>query len=86
MQTQIGNPSGKVGKPHPDNVPGRFYVLDTCNGCGLCLSYAIHSFSFDDSGLFYYVYRQPDTEDETDDVRKAMSVCPMDCICDDGQA
>jgi ferredoxin len=78
-------PTQKIGKPHPDNVTGRFYVLDTCNGCGLCLTYAIHNFSFDDSGLFYYVYRQPENDDELEDIHKAASVCPMDAICDDGK-
>ena len=23
-------------KPFVENVPGRFYVMDSCNGCGLC--------------------------------------------------
>ncbi len=71
-------------KPQRENVAGRFYTLDNCNGCGLCLSYAIHNFTFDDSGLYYYVYRQPETDDELNDVLKAMSLCPMDSIKDRG--
>ena len=69
-------------KPLTENAPGRFYTLDSCNGCGLCLSYAIHNFTFDDSGLFYFVYRQPEDEDELNDVMKAISLCPMDAIKD----
>ncbi len=69
-------------KPLVENVTGRFCVLDSCNGCGLCMSYAIHSFTFDDSACFYYVYRQPEENEEVDDVMRAISVCPMDAIQD----
>lgn len=69
-------------KPLVENVPGRFCVLDSCNGCGLCMSYAIHSFTFDDSACFYYIYRQPEGNEEADDVLRAISVCPMDAIQD----
>ncbi len=69
-------------KPLVENVPGRFHVMDSCNGCGLCMWYAIHSFTFDDSACFYYVYRQPEGQEEVDDVLHAMSVCPMDAIKD----
>jgi ferredoxin len=46
------------------------------------MSYAIHSFTFDDSACFYYVYRQPEGNEEADDVIRAISVCPMDAIQD----
>ncbi|HTR82547.1 MAG TPA: ferredoxin [Bacteroidota bacterium] len=71
-----------IHKPLAENVPGRFFVMDSCNGCGLCMSYAIHSFTFDDSACFYYIYRQPETNEEADDVLRAISVCPMDAIKD----
>jgi ferredoxin len=46
------------------------------------MSYAIHSFTFDDSACFYYIYRQPEGNEEVDDIMRAISVCPMDAIQD----
>ncbi len=67
-----------------DNAPGKFYVTDACNGCGLCFSIALQNFMYSNDASFYYILEQPTDEREEADIREAISVCPMDCIKDDG--
>jgi ferredoxin len=68
-----------------DNVPGKYYVTSDCNGCGLCFSYALQNFMYSNDSSYYYIFQQPVDEREEDDIRRAMAVCPMDCIKDDGE-
>lgn len=68
----------------PDNEPGKYYVTDNCNGCGLCFSVALQNFMYSNDASYYYILQQPADEREEADIREAMSVCPMDCIKDDG--
>lgn len=72
-----------VGHKLPENEPGKYYVTDLCNGCGLCFSVALLNFMYSNDSTYYYVIQQPADEREEDDVREAISVCPMDCILDD---
>jgi ferredoxin len=72
------------GNKLADNEPGKYYVTDTCDGCGLCFSRALQNFMYSNDSSYYYVYQQPADEREEADIRDAMSVCPMDCIKDDG--
>ena len=67
-----------------ENEPGKFYVTDGCNGCGLCFSKALQNFMYSNDSSYYYVYQQPADDREEEDIREAISVCPMDCIKDDG--
>ncbi|HAL55017.1 MAG TPA: ferredoxin [Bacteroidetes bacterium] len=69
-----------------ENAPGRYYVTSDCNGCGICFSYAVLSFMYSNDSSYYYIYQQPADEREEQDIRKAMEVCPMNCIKDDGVA
>ncbi len=76
-------------QPNPnrleENAPGKFYVTNECNGCGICFSYALQSFMYSNDSSYYYVYQQPTDPREEDDIRRAMEVCPMNCIKDDGE-
>jgi ferredoxin len=72
------------GKKIEDNAPGKYYVTDQCNGCGLCFSIALQNFMYSNDASYYYVYQQPVDEREEVDIREAMSVCQMNCIKDDG--
>ena len=72
------------GKKLSDNEPGKYYVTDLCDGCGLCFSKALQNFMYSNDSSYYYVYPQPLDEREEADIRDAMSVCPQDCIKDDG--
>lgn len=67
-----------------DNEPGKYYVTDDCNGCGLCFAYALQNFMYTSDSTHYYIIQQPADVREEEDIRKAISVCPMDCIKDDG--
>ncbi|HWP83139.1 MAG TPA: ferredoxin [Bacteroidota bacterium] len=68
-----------------DNAPGKYYVTSACNGCGICFAYAIQNFMYSNDSSYYFVYQQPKDPREEADIWKAMEVCPMDCIKDDGE-
>lgn len=72
------------GKKLEDNAPGKYYVTDTCDGCGLCFSRALQNFMYSNDSSYYYVYQQPVDEREEADIHEAISVCPMDSIKADG--
>ncbi len=72
-------------KKFSENVPGKYYVTDDCNGCGLCFSIALQNFKYNDDASYYYILQQPADAREDSDIREAISVCPMDCIRDDGE-
>ena len=72
------------GKRIEDNAPGKYYVTADCNGCGLCFSVALQNFFYSNDASYYYILQQPLDEREEADIREAISVCPMDCIKDDG--
>jgi ferredoxin len=73
-----------TSKRFEENAPGVYYVTSECNGCGLCFTYALQNFMYSNDSTYYYVIQQPVDLREDDDVRKAMSLCPMDCIHSDG--
>jgi len=68
-----------------ENAHGRYYVTGDCNGCGICFSYALQNFMYSNDSSFYFIYRQPADMREEEDIRRAMEVCPMNCIKDDGK-
>lgn len=67
-----------------NNVPGDFYVEDgCCINCGVPMTEASDLIRFDEDGLEYphcYVYRQPTSPDELDQMLGALSVQDMGCI------
>jgi ferredoxin len=72
------------GKRLEENAPGKYYITDACNGCGLCFSKALQNFMYSNDSSYYYVYQQPADEREEADIIEAISVCPEDCIFSDG--
>lgn len=72
------------GKRLEENAPGKYYITDACNGCGLCFSKALQNFMYSNDSSYYYVYQQPADEREEADIIDAISVCPEDCIFSDG--
>ena len=70
----------------PENVPGRFYVDDTCIDCDHCRSTAPEFFRRDDAGGYSVVYRQPVTPEEIASAEQALTECPTDSIGNDGVA
>jgi ferredoxin len=69
----------------PENVPGRYYVDDTCIDCDLCRSTAPQFFIRDDVGGQTYVYRQPVTPEEIAQAEEARLDCPTETIGNDGE-
>ncbi|HLP15074.1 MAG TPA: ferredoxin [Bacteroidota bacterium] len=62
------------------NIPGSFYTLDRCEGCGQCIRFAPNHVAFDQSEVFCYVYRQPATQAEIACIRKAVELCPANAL------
>ena len=68
----------------PENVPGPYYLDDTCIDCDLCRSKAPEFFTRYDAGAYTYVYRQPATPEEIALAEEARLACPTDTIGNDG--
>jgi ferredoxin len=69
----------------PENVPGRYYVDNTCIDCDLCRQLAPRSFTRNDDGGYSYVYHQPETAEEVAAAEEARESCPTETIGDDGE-
>ena len=67
----------------PENVPGPFYVDDTCIDCDQCRSTAPQFFTRHDENGYSYVHRQPVTPEEIALAKEAME-CPTESIGHDG--
>lgn len=68
----------------PENVPGRFYVDETCIDCEFCRETAPAHFARYDRGRYSFVARQPRTAGEEEACRAAKDGCPVEAIGDDG--
>ncbi|MGB8356235.1 MAG: ferredoxin [Chthoniobacteraceae bacterium] len=68
----------------PENVPGAFYVDDSCIDCDLCRSNAPQFFTRNDSSGYTYVYKQPVTPEEIALAEDALTGCPTETIGSDG--
>lgn len=67
-----------------DNVPGKFFVDDTCIDCDACRAAAPDNFMRNDDGGYSYVSKQPENGEETQLCIEAMEGCPVEAIGDDG--
>lgn len=62
----------------PQNVPGEFFVDETCIDCDACRQLAPEV--FEDSGEFSYVYAQPQGEEAIRNATRALLACPTGSI------
>ena len=69
----------------PENVPGRYYVDNTCIDCGMCPATAPQFFKRFDEGGYTIVYRQPQTVEDITVANEALDGCPTDSIGNDGE-
>lgn len=69
----------------PNNVAGRFFTTEGCDGCAYCASIAPENFDFEKDSNTYFVARQPRNPEEEEFMREAAEDCPVDaiCICDE---
>ncbi len=70
----------KVLQRLPDNVPGKYFTTDECDGCAYCASVAPDNFDYQKESNTYYIARQPQSEEEDEFVREALEDCPVDAI------
>ena len=68
-----------------DNKPGKVYVDEDCIACDACVTSAPNNFVMNDDDGHAYVSKQPESEEEVEQVREAMEGCPVEAIGDDGQ-
>ena len=61
-----------------ENVPGEFFVDETCINCDTCRQIAPET--FDDTGDYSFVFAQPDTEEKTRHALRALLACPTGSI------
>ncbi|MEW5804950.1 MAG: ferredoxin [bacterium] len=66
-----------------ENVDGPFYVDESCIQCGNCADVAPENFTQGEE--FYYVYKQPEDDEELENCQQALEECPVDAIGDDGE-
>lgn len=69
----------------PENVPGAYYVDDTCIDCDLCRNTAPDFFKRFDEGGYTVAARQPQTPEEIALAEEALTGCPTDSIGNDGE-
>jgi ferredoxin len=77
-------PMAEPTNKYPENVPGPYYVDDTCIDCDRCRSTAPDFFTRQDDGGYTYVHRQPKTPEEIAQTEAARLDCPTDSIGNDG--
>ena len=68
----------------PENVPGPYYVDDSCIDCDLCRTVAPEFFSRFDEGGYTIVHRQPVTPEDYAQAQTGLTSCPTDSIGNDG--
>lgn len=65
---------------NPTNVPGQYYVDNTCIDCDLCRSTAPMVFRRDDELGMSIVFHQPLTPEELELAEEARLSCPTESI------
>lgn len=68
-----------------ENVPGPWYVDDTCTPCHVCLDEAPGLLKYNDDETYVYFFKQPESPDELEAAQNAMAICPTLAIGDDGE-
>jgi hypothetical protein len=67
-----------------ENVPGPYYVDESCISCQICTDEAPDHFKMADNNSTSYVFKQPENDEEIKLCEKALSICPVDAIGNDG--
>ena len=69
---------------NPSNIPGSYYVDDTCVDCDLCRNMVPEIFARDDGEASSYVHRQPGSRELQARAEEARECCPSESIGNDG--
>ena len=68
----------------PETVPGKYYVDTQCIDCDVCRVTAPGNFQRSEDRAYSYVFRQPETAEESAQCQEAMDSCPVEAIGSDG--
>jgi ferredoxin len=69
----------------PENVPGKWYVDETCTPCHTCMEEAANLLKYNEDETKVFFFKQPTNAEEEDAADRAMNVCPTGSIGDDGE-
>jgi ferredoxin len=69
---------------YSDNIPGKYYVDDSCISCDACCVEAPKFFAMNDNEGHAYVMLQPQTPEEMKDAENALAACPVEAIGNNG--
>ena len=72
-------------KANPQNVPGTYYVTEDCLACESSQEAAPTNFRYGDNGMSY-VFKQPSTTEEEERCGRALEMCPMEAVRNDGES
>jgi ferredoxin len=67
-----------------ENLPGKWYVDDTCTPCHVCLEEAPQLLKYNDDETYVYFFKQPSTPAEEEAAQRALEICPTGSIGNDG--
>jgi ferredoxin len=68
-----------------ENIGGAYYVDSSCIDCDVCRDTAPESFRRSDENSYSFVYKQPETPEETAACEEALTCCPVEAIGNDGE-
>ncbi len=68
----------------PDNVAGKWYVDSNCIDCDVCRTTAPNNFEANEDEGYSFVNKQPESDEETEQMEESMESCPTEAIGDDG--
>lgn len=66
-----------------ENIPGKNYVDQNCIASKYCVSVAPENFKMTENGAHAYVFKQPETPEEEEQMQEAIAGCPVNAIGDD---
>ncbi len=67
-----------------ENVPGKYFVDDSCIACDACCVEAPKFFAMNDNDGHAFVMKQPLSPEDLIDAENARAACPVEAIGNDG--
>lgn len=67
-----------------ENIPGRYYVDDSCIACDACCIEAPKFFAMNDDDGHAFVKLQPLSTEDIKEAENALEACPVEAIGRDG--
>lgn len=68
-----------------DNVPGKYFVDQSCIACDACVLAAPKNFSMHEEDGHAFLTKQPLTPEEEASCKEAMEGCPVEAIGNTGE-